>query len=454
MAIRITTTHKLLLLILTGVFLVCLAAAVLVDGLLIPVRVVGASMAEAFLGPHYRVTCPQCRYRFAVDATLSPPSQKVGCPNCGHQNIELENASVQPGERLLVDRWTYRFRDPGRWEPVLFRSVDPPLEYCLKRVVGLPYEKVQIVAGDVWINGQCVKKDWSTLRPMAILIHDASFDAPRRDIPSRWRPVTQVNRWKKRERGFRFSRNPAIDVSEGTGWIGYQHFDFVRGVPWERERITDDYAYNQTLSRSLSSMGDLILSAQVRSQGGGTLKFRLGTCELQLDASSERGLLLHENRPVAQCVWDGERISHDTRLEIAVVDRQFFFVIEGEVLLRYDLDKNDLDESALGDSFGSTDQQEGANPADNAMLLDPRWYLAIGAKNLDLDITEVQILRDVYYTDQIVGVAHTRRGECQLGEGQFFVLGDNSPLSLDSRREGAETLMERADIRGCAVRWR
>jgi len=53
-----------------------------------------------------------------------------------------------------------------------------------------------------------------------------------------------------------------------------------------------------------------------------------------------------------------------------------------------------------------------------------------------------------------VGVAHTRRGECQLGEGQFFVLGDNSPLSLDSRREGADTLMERADIRGCAVRWR
>ncbi|MEE2781678.1 MAG: S26 family signal peptidase, partial [Planctomycetota bacterium] len=325
--------------------------------------------------------------------------------------------------------------------------------YCLKRVVGLPHERVQIVAGDVWINGQCVKKDWSTLRPMAILIHDASFDAPRRDIPSRWTPVTQVNRWKKRERGFRFSRNPATDVSEGTGWIGYQHFDFVRGVPRERERITDNYAYNQTLSRSLSSMSDLILSARVRSQGGGTLKFRLGTCELQLDASSQRGLLLHENRPVAQCVWDGKRISRDTRLEIAVVDRQFFFVIEDEVLLRYDLDKSNLDKSDLDESLGSADHQEGANPAGDAMSLDPRWYLAIGAKNLDLDVTEVQILRDVYYTDQIVGVARTRRGECQLGEGQFFVLGDNSPLSLDSRREGAGSLMERADIRGRAVWW-
>ncbi|MDG2208136.1 MAG: S26 family signal peptidase [Pirellulales bacterium] len=217
MAIRITITQKILLLILASVLLLCLAASVLVEGLLIPIRVVGASMAEAFLGPHYRVACPQCRYRFAVDATLLPPSQKIGCPNCGNRNIDLENASVQLGERLLVDRWTYRFRDPERWEPVLFRSADPPLDYCLKRVVGLPHEKVQIVAGDVWINGQCVKKDWSTLWPMAILIHDASFDAPNRDIPPRWRPVTQVDRWEQREHGFRFSRNPSTEASEGTG---------------------------------------------------------------------------------------------------------------------------------------------------------------------------------------------------------------------------------------------
>jgi hypothetical protein len=41
-----------------------------------------------------------------------------------------------------------------------------------------------------------------------------------------------------------------------------------------------------------------------------------------------------------------------------------------------------------------------------------------------------------------------------LGEDEFFVLGDNSPVSLDSRRDAAVAIVLRADLLGRVWRWR
>lgn len=69
----------------------------------------------------------------------------------------VEGPSMMPtlhgGERLLVDKLTYRFRTPKRGEIIVFRYPAVPNHYFIKRVIGLPGDEVVIRSGRVLING-------------------------------------------------------------------------------------------------------------------------------------------------------------------------------------------------------------------------------------------------------------------------------------------------------------
>ena len=192
---------KIAALMLCGVLLVLLFSRFSVQGLVLPVRVIGASMAETFWGPHYKICCKNCQFCFVVDATAVPPLRFTNCPNCGSQNEHKTNERVIAGNRLLVDRMSYQFRDPCRWETILFRSTDPPIAHCLKRVVGLPNENVSIADGDIWIDEERLKKDWSTLDSLALVVHDSRYVSQQPRSPPRWRPQHDQTQWKKNAQG-------------------------------------------------------------------------------------------------------------------------------------------------------------------------------------------------------------------------------------------------------------
>jgi signal peptidase I len=73
--------------------------------------------------------------------------------------------SFQDKEMLLTDKVSYRFRQPQRGDVVIFKALssepcaDIECEY-IKRVVGLPNERVKIQEGLVYINGQKLKEDY------------------------------------------------------------------------------------------------------------------------------------------------------------------------------------------------------------------------------------------------------------------------------------------------------
>ena len=63
------------------------------------------------------------------------------------------------GDRLLVEKISYHFRQPRRGELVVFKSknVIPnanEYEYLIKRVVGLPSDRISIQPPYVLINGK------------------------------------------------------------------------------------------------------------------------------------------------------------------------------------------------------------------------------------------------------------------------------------------------------------
>ncbi|MGC9605570.1 MAG: signal peptidase I [Minisyncoccia bacterium] len=67
----------------------------------------------------------------------------------------VNGASMDPtfssGQFLLVDRLTYRFEPPKRGDVIVFEYPDDPSVYYIKRIVGLPGEKVSLKDGRVGI---------------------------------------------------------------------------------------------------------------------------------------------------------------------------------------------------------------------------------------------------------------------------------------------------------------
>lgn len=67
----------------------------------------------------------------------------------------VKGASMEPNfydhEYLIIDELTYRFRAPVRGEVIVFRYPGNHKEYFLKRIVGLPGERVKISEGKVYI---------------------------------------------------------------------------------------------------------------------------------------------------------------------------------------------------------------------------------------------------------------------------------------------------------------
>lgn len=67
----------------------------------------------------------------------------------------VKGASMEPNfydhEYLIIDEITYRFRTPWRGEVIVFHYPDNPKEYFLKRIVGLPGERIRVADGHLTI---------------------------------------------------------------------------------------------------------------------------------------------------------------------------------------------------------------------------------------------------------------------------------------------------------------
>lgn len=91
------------------------------------------------------------------------------------QRTEVDGESMETtlsdGDNLIVDKLTYRFSDPKRFDIIVFPFQYQEDTYYIKRIIGMPGETVQIDAkGNIYIDGKILTESYGReiIRPDTI----------------------------------------------------------------------------------------------------------------------------------------------------------------------------------------------------------------------------------------------------------------------------------------------
>ncbi|MBI4090598.1 MAG: signal peptidase I [Candidatus Komeilibacteria bacterium] len=92
------------------------------------------------------------------------------------QPFYVEGASMEPSfhskEYLIIDEISYRFSDPERGEVVVLRYPRDRRQFFIKRIVGLPGERIRLENGIVSVNGRPLEESYVS----ELYMNNASMD--------------------------------------------------------------------------------------------------------------------------------------------------------------------------------------------------------------------------------------------------------------------------------------
>lgn len=81
------------------------------------------------------------------------------------QQVEVNGSSMENTlsneDRLILEKITYRFHDPERFDIVVFRPYKEDKDlYFIKRIIGLPGETIQIIGNRIYIDGKVLEENY------------------------------------------------------------------------------------------------------------------------------------------------------------------------------------------------------------------------------------------------------------------------------------------------------
>lgn len=403
------------------------------------------AMAPTIYGDHADVSCSNCGWPYAVSLSswhVDPEATPIvsACPMCGQEQELGADTWMVAGDRILVDA-TAR---PVRWDLCVFH---PPAEALaprahggrgdlyVKRLVGLPGERIEIHRGDLFADGKRLSKPPGVAEDLWIPVCDTKYTAKETLADSLWwEPQQDAPGWRMEQGKWEF-QNPA------EGRLA------LNGV------ITDRLAYNgqsillgggnwnvglpnlvppalvgdvkvQCVIESLSGDGELRFhwafdgrEAIASVSPGGQLELRVGGRPASGDGADEDG------------VWQSRRGKLDHRLRagdrlvLSVRDGVAYLITNGRPRLRLPV---------AGE--GVTDLAEDP-PVGGACRL------VLSARDCRVALGRIRVFRDIHYLS-LDELQPGLKGEAAcwpfgrgatLGEDEYFLLGDNPQKSKDAR---------------------
>ncbi len=463
----------------------------LVDNYIVPT----GSMALELLGYHKRVECPDCHYSFAhgVKEKDEQEDAMARCPNCGLHGIDISQIPRRHGDQLLVQKQAYALRQPHRWEIIVFwnpKDIDPPY---VKRVVALPGESVQVIKGDVHVSGEICRKKMATQRAIRIPVYLHDFQPKNsQNWQPRWNviPSESASHWKKQ--GNRFLLSASDQSSENVAVVYYQHWvrsggqhettvrvessskefklpdRFDQPISYSkktgyltcREGVLTDQWYQRLLElngteqnyvaaiHQLSKKSHIApitdsYSYQQPSQSIHPVKVRDLMMSMEVTIQKGEGdfqLSMTDGRIIADCIVNLK----SNKLELAIASGNEKPQVKRTVSLdaiEYGVPfllEVSLMDRQVSVAVNETEMFSPWKYPNNAEI--PIWWqqpVWFSARQLDVEVAHLSLYRDVHYTKR-----YHKNGVDEpflLGQNEYFFLGDNSPVSFDSRgwRDGA-----------------
>ncbi len=83
------------------------------------------------------------------------------------QRTKVSGSSMEPtlqnGDNLIVDKLSYRFREPERYEIIVFPFKHAENTFYIKRIIGLPGDTIQVKEGYVYLNGEKLEESFEKI---------------------------------------------------------------------------------------------------------------------------------------------------------------------------------------------------------------------------------------------------------------------------------------------------
>jgi len=372
---------------------------------------------------------------------------------------------VNGGDRVLVLKYLYRFAEPSPWDVIVFRNPQDNHDNYIKRLIGLPGETIEIVHGDIFVafspDGpfRIRRKPPKAQEAMWQVVYDNDYQPD----PT-WRESERCPKWLKA------SGQGLWDLSGDGG----RRFSFAGGgagklvLQAPRRSFLPTYGYNSRREESTFNIQqdictDLSLGL-VFVPGGPDASVELILSGLghrfkaQLNTDGKARLLYQATGWTAGRwdIWqsvqiDPLKIGQGHQVGLSHVDLSVFMTFDEQVIIR--------EEDRYPETYESV-KKKVLQARIRPIHLPQAEIAAAGGP---CELLHVRLCRDVFYTNQ--GLAPLPQAGNPLGEharslgistdgpgwgvmghpitlthdpdspdlDEFFVLGDNSPQSLDGR---------------------
>jgi len=355
------------------------------------------------------------------------------------------------GDKILVNKFAFDFRDPRRWDVVVFKYPKDTSKNYIKRLIALPGETLLIRAGDIFINGEIQRKPWGV----------------------------QNTLWRRRRNGPRLQPERPLNDPQQHWLESYTAAGGERWVPddpanWQLSsgdftlngRTSSDYQYIAYLSEVLAYENPRRPERRNGEADGSEPRqdTRPGVSEFPTSDIMVQFLLVPESLPgevdvliqIATAV-EYSQVVDRWRIQIPIAEGNVRALLYRDGSLEDDtfisrqasrpfpLPLNrpalvqvcNVDHSIIVRIGGVQVLYAEYEPSVSALKWPgslTRARVLLGGRGAQVTFRRPAIFADLYYTQN--PQVHAVNEPFTLGENEFFVLGDNSANSNDSRDWG------------------
>jgi len=459
-----------------------------VEGFQIPT----GSMGPTLLGAHVDVHSDISGYEWPLEPWHSIPRTNIPLkdqpgmvptdPMTGIQ-LPAENYTKRSGDRVFVFKYLEPFYNPARWDVTVFKVPTRTQENYIKRMVGTPGEQIALVDGDVFVHTgiaepvgwdapgwQIQRKPERVQRAVWQTVFDATY-APV-GISSFRAPWSADSRaWTGLDGGPTYTYPQSTPTS--LTWLNrvqrlddYHSFNEIPGIgeSWDRNRGIEIYPVSDVaLSFGFEPEADTATVSTILTTRGCDFRATLvrdGTATTAVLDMREGEDTPWRQIDVATLTDHTLAAGRVTNIEVWHADEALWLFADGK-LVAGGPEKGAYDwtlAKRLSQTLGTELASRVLADADGAVHLEVPSVYPVPTLRCDFagspfTIHRVRVARDLFYrpnrfreTDWQTdprsapgrpGLGTHPASPILLGPDEFFMCGDNSARSLDSRVWGA-----------------